>query len=67
MYPVHFFPVSVQKLAAWLPAALARSVLGGCISGQQDTATWALLLGWCALFAAVGIVARVRSVKEARV
>lgn len=67
MYPVHFFPVSVQKLAAWLPAALARSMLGGCITGQQDGRVCGLLLAWCGLFVAVGIVARVRAVKEARV
>lgn len=67
MYPVYFFPVSVQRMAAWLPAGLARSQLAGCITGEQDWGTILLLLGYTVLFCAVGTVARVRAVKEARV
>lgn len=67
MYPVYFFPVSVQKLAAWLPAGLARSHLAGCFTGEQNWETVLLLLGYSVLFCAVGTAARVRAVKEARV
>lgn len=67
MYPVHFFPVSVQRVAAWLPAGLARSQLAGCVTGTHDTQTALLLLGYSVIFCAVGMAARVRAVKEARV
>ena len=67
MYPVYFFPVSVQRMAAWLPAGLARSQLAGCITGTTDGQTILLLLGYSVVFSAVGIAARVRAVKEARV
>lgn len=67
MYPVFFFPVSVQKLAAWLPTGLARTQLSGCITGETDGKALVLLLAYGAAFCAVGVVARVRAVKEARV
>ncbi len=67
MYPVHFFPISVQRIAAWLPAGLARSQLAGCITGGHNTQTALLLLAYALVFSAVGTAARVRAVKEARV
>ena len=67
MYPVYFFPASVQRMAAWLPAGLARSQLSACITGTTDGKTILLLLGYSLVFSAVGIAARVRAVKEARV
>lgn len=67
MYPVYFFPVTVQKMAAWLPAGIARSQLAGCITGEVPPQSLALLLGYTAAFCLVGVLARMRSVKEARV
>ena len=67
MYPVYFFPVSVQRVAAWLPAGLARSQLAGCITGENDAKTALMLLAYALVFGIVGIAARVRAVKEARV
>lgn len=67
MYPVHFFPISVQRIAAWLPACLARSQLAGCITGGHNIQTALLLLAYALVFSAVGTAARVRAVKEARV
>lgn len=67
MYPVHFFPISVQRIAAWLPAGLARSQLAGCITGEHNIQTALLLLAYALVFSAVGTAARVRAVKEARV
>ena len=67
MYPVYFFPVSVQRVAAWLPAGLARSQLASCITGENDVQTLLLLLAYALVFSIVGISARVRAVKEARV
>jgi len=45
MYPVFFFPESVQKLAVWLPAGAARIQVGGLLSGEfSPENTWLLLL-----------------------
>jgi len=66
MYPVYFFPVKVQKLAAWLPTGAARSQLAACLTGEASGAQW-LLLGYTAAFALAAIAVRLHRVKEARV
>lgn len=38
MYPVYFFPVSIQKLSDYLPAAMARNYIAGLITGQENKA-----------------------------
>lgn len=49
MYPVHFFPATVQKLSAWLPAGLIRTSLTGAFSaGSAGNSGW-MLLGISAL------------------
>lgn len=65
LYPVYFFPAEVQRLAEHLPAGLARSQLAGYITGESGAAL--PLLGYTAVFCAVGVVARARAVREARV
>jgi len=65
MYPVYFFPVAVQKVAAWLPYGAARRFLATYFTGGQDGL--GLLLVYSAVFCAVGVLARTRAVKEARV
>ncbi len=37
MYPTYFFPVSVQKISRFLPAAMARDHIAGLISGSKTT------------------------------
>lgn len=37
MYPVYFFPVSVQNLSGYLPAAMARNYIAGLITGRENT------------------------------
>ena len=37
MYPVYFFPVSVQKLSRYLPTAMARNHIAGFITGNETT------------------------------
>lgn len=64
LYPVYFFPVQVQQLAAYLPAGLARTQLASCITGSAPDYTLAALLGYCAVFFAAGIWARVRHIQE---
>ena len=66
MYPVNFFPVGLQKAAAWLPTAFARSQLAGCLTGNSDTFSWMMLLGYSLVFFAVGSAIRLRQVKEVR-
>ena len=65
MYPVYFFPVSVQKVAAWLPPALARASLSAAITGQDTAAPW-LLLGYGGVFCALAVAVRAARVKEAK-
>lgn len=50
MYPVFFFPEALQKLGAWLPAGLARSLLAGCITGEFSPGVWLAALGYSGLF-----------------
>ena len=50
MYPVFFFPEALQKISAWLPAGLARSLLAGCITGEFSLGLWLAPLGYSALF-----------------
>lgn len=38
MYPVYFFPVSVQKFSEYLPAAMARNHMAGLITGKPTDA-----------------------------
>lgn len=66
MYPVYFFPVQVQKLAAWLPTGAARSQLSQCLTGEE-TGALPILLGYILVFTLIGVALRVRRVKEARV
>ena len=65
IYPVFFFPLGVQRVAAWLPTGLARSLLAGCITGQSR-GLWGVL-AYSAVFLAAGVLIRTRAVKEARV
>ncbi len=44
MYPVFFFPVSVQRLAAWLPTGLCREYLAVCVTGEMTRDHWMPLL-----------------------
>lgn len=63
MYPVFVFPVEVQQLAAWLPAGLARTLLSGCVTGQNPGfAPWALL-GYSGIFVAVAAFVNTRRIK----
>lgn len=66
MYPVYFFPLPVQKLAAWLPTGAARSQLTACLSGRTSQHLW-LLWAYGLLFALMAVLIRLRRVKEARV
>lgn len=66
MYPVHFFPVSVQNVAAWLPPALTRNCLAGVLSGTDCSfAAWSLL-GIGIGFAGLSVLMRYVRIKAGR-
>lgn len=58
MYPVFFFPEALQRLSAWLPAGLARTLLAGCITGEVSPGPWFALLGYSCVFLALSRLAR---------
>ena len=58
LYPITFFPDSVQRLSNWLPTGLARLQLAGCILGKSSMETTMALLGFGCAFLAVTIVIR---------
>lgn len=66
LYPVHFFPVGLQQVAAYLPTGLARTQLAGCLTGADPTQSTLWLLGYGALFLAVATALRLRRIKEVR-
>lgn len=53
LYPVFFFPVTIQKLAALLPTGLARMQLSGCLTGSVPALNGLYLLCYSALFLTV--------------
>ncbi len=64
MYPVYFFPQSVQKMAAWLPTGVARSQLAGIFTGDFQWDSFGILMAFSAVFVAVGTAVRVASTKN---
>lgn len=52
MYPVFFFPESVQKIAGWLPTGMARDYLGAAMMGNSHTCLWLVAVGLAALVGA---------------
>ncbi len=63
MYPVWFFPVALQRLAAWLPGGLAREYVTVAVAGGETHALWPLL-GYTALFIVLGVALRVRRIRR---
>lgn len=64
LYPVYFFPSQVQKIAAWLPAGIARSQLSGILTGEYSFLSVGLLLGYSVAFIAIGIGCTCRRIRE---
>lgn len=58
LYPIAFFPDSVQKLSCVLPTGLARLQMANCILGKTSVQTTAALLGFGCLFLAVAVLIR---------
>ena len=66
VYPVSFFPESVQKLAAWLPAGIARDRLSLCFGGAPGAFTMPVCLIYSVCFLAVGCFARIYAIRQIR-
>lgn len=58
LYPIAFFPDSVQKLSSVLPTGLARMQMADCILGRTSVQTTAALLGFGCLFLALAVLIR---------
>ena len=65
LYPVHFFPVGVQKVAGWLPTGAARSFLSCSITEEKTGLAGWLILGYSLVFLLTAILVRLRRLKEA--
>lgn len=57
MYPIYFFPLSVQSLAAVLPTGIAWQSMLDCFTGASVTGTGALL-AYSAAFLAIAVGVR---------
>lgn len=58
MYPISFFPISLQKIASYLPAGIAREHFESMLTGKNAAfSTIGLLLFW-AVFAGLSILTR---------
>ncbi len=64
MYPVFFFPQSVQRLAAFLPTGVARTQLSGIITGEFAWGSLGLLAAFSLAFLALGTAVRVASTRN---
>lgn len=58
LYPVFFFPESVQKLAAHLPTGIARSHLAACLTDSPSALTLAALVAYSLLFLVIAYLVR---------
>lgn len=63
MYPVHFFPASIQNLSAWLPAGLVRTCMTGAFFyGSAGNSGWILLTYSAGIFLLTLLVRKLRMV-----
>ncbi len=58
MYPIAFFPETVQRIAAYLPTGLARMQLADCLRGGYSPYTTCMLLAFAGLFLGVAMLIR---------
>ncbi len=64
MYPVYFFPQSIQRLAGFLPTGVARSQLAGVFTGEFPWNSFGLLMAFSTVFLALGTGIRVAGTKN---
>lgn len=66
LYPITFFPDSVQKLSWFLPTGLARIQVAACITGIVSLKTTFALFGYGCVFITASILVRVHKVSGIR-
>lgn len=62
-YPVYFFPISVQKMAEYLPAAIAREHISLLITQEEGTGSAAALFAAGLAFALISLLIRYWRIK----
>ena len=58
MYPIAFFPETIQKLSVFLPTGLARMQLADCLRGGYSPYTTGILLAFAGLFLGIAMIIR---------
>lgn len=58
MYPVTFFPETLQKIAGYLPHGLARECISGLMTGSEAGFRGVLMLGYSTTFVAISVIVR---------
>lgn len=58
LYPLFFFPESVQEFAAHLPMSYGRAAVADCLAGSAEGSTVWMLLLYGAVFAVVAVLLR---------
>jgi len=58
LYPLHFFPDTIQTLASWLPSGAARTCLAAVLNGDSASAQWFLLIAYAAVFLTATVLIR---------
>ncbi len=58
MYPISFFPETVQKLSAFLPTGMARQQIAHCILQTHDMVNTAALLSFFCVFLLFAVLIR---------
>ncbi len=64
MYPVYFFPQSIQEMASWLPTGVARSQLAGIFTGEYPWTSFGLLTAFSVLFLSAGTAVRISAARN---
>ncbi|MBQ7922007.1 MAG: ABC transporter permease [Clostridia bacterium] len=58
LYPVYFFPETVQKISPWLPAGAAQNCLASALTGENAGVQWLVLLLYAAVFLGIAVLVR---------
>lgn len=58
LYPIYAFPISVQRLAVFLPTGMARSYLAGCLTGKSVVTDLLGMTVYLAVFLTVTVLVR---------
>ena len=59
MYPLYFFPDTVRKITQFLPQGLGRSIISGCVLGQQQSDLMVVLVGYTIVFLGASCLIRI--------